>query len=83
MFFTTIFIALTASTVYAAPLHQKRIQQTISASTAKWEQACVRTFPCARSTLLTISAVGCWWRAEMQPIVCDGIHHPPGSGWAV
>jgi hypothetical protein len=33
-------LGLMASTVEGAPL-QKRIAQTIAASTAKWEQACV------------------------------------------
>ncbi|KAJ7115906.1 hypothetical protein C8R44DRAFT_841816 [Mycena epipterygia] len=42
MLFSTIFLALTVSVAHAAPLHlDKRIQQTIADSTAKWEQACL------------------------------------------
>jgi len=42
MLFCTIFLALTASVARAAPLIlDKRIQQTIADSTAKWEQACL------------------------------------------
>ncbi|KAJ7334080.1 hypothetical protein DFH08DRAFT_925775 [Mycena albidolilacea] len=42
MLFSTVFLALTASAAHAAPLTlNKRIQQTIADSTAKWEQACL------------------------------------------
>jgi len=37
-------LGLFASAVQATPILQKRIQQTIVESTAKWEQACVRLF---------------------------------------
>lgn len=38
------FLGLVALAVEGAPILEPRIAQTISASTAKWEQACVR-FP--------------------------------------
>lgn len=38
------FLALALSTAQAAPTHTKRIAQVISASTQKWEAACVRIF---------------------------------------
>ena len=42
---TRIFLlALALSTAQAAPVHTKRIAQVISASTQKWEAACVRVF---------------------------------------
>ena len=37
-------LALALSTAQAAPVHTKRIAQVISASTQKWEAACVRVF---------------------------------------
>ena len=39
-----VLFSLIASDVYGAPMLEKRIAQVISASTTKWEQACVRDF---------------------------------------
>jgi hypothetical protein len=39
-----LLLALALSTAQAAPIHTKRIAQVISASTQKWEAACVRMF---------------------------------------
>jgi hypothetical protein len=36
---------LVASAVHAYPILDKRVAQSIAASTAKWEQACVRVKP--------------------------------------
>ena len=43
-----LLLALALSTAQAAPLHTKRINQVIAASTQKWEAACVSTFEIRR-----------------------------------